>query len=188
MTRRENWTEDKWRVLFTNHCRSEKSKSAGNLIWPYRCPTLDVKWSTRYICPNVRQWTTERERQVLSDGQVCVCQALCFVDAFGWTLTLLVVVVVFFLSLKTYAHLPTHTIFSLHIHWPPYQLYEHACDYYYLKCCNRDDNCWTNKHTHSNTTRQDQSKAKQNFNKYISRTQRATSVCVCSLTTTVKIA
>lgn len=40
-----------------------------------------------------------------------------------------------------------HTISSPHIHWPPYQLYEHACDYYYLKCCNRDDNCWTNKHT-----------------------------------------
>ena len=52
---------------------------------------------------------------------VCVCQALCFVDAFGWTLTLPAVVVVFSFSLSfnTYAHIQSrpHTFIDHRINY-----------------------------------------------------------------------
>lgn len=70
------------------------------------------------------------------------------------------------LSLSTHKH----KIFYLNIYWPSYRLNEHACiDDHVQMRCNKDDNCWTNKSTLSNITRQDQSLTKQNkkFNKYI---------------------
>lgn len=80
----------------------------------------------------------------------------------------------FFLLLYRSTLVHKHKIFCLNIQWPPYQLYEHACDYYHLKWCNRDDNCWTNKYTHTLKHYQTGSVVKKTkFNKYI------THRCVC---------
>ncbi len=124
---------------------------------------------------NQKERERERKKRLLQYYWQVVCQALCFVDAFGWTLS------IFFLLLYRSTYMHKHKIFYPNIHGPSYQLYEHARDYYHLKWCNRDDNCWTNKytHTHSNITRQDQSLTKQKFNKYITHFYIEISIYVC---------
>jgi len=122
-------------VLFLEN----KIGSCYNSIWPYSCSILNVKWSTRYF-KNVQQWTREKETTTirLTSGMSSTL--------FCWRFRLNTLLF-FFLYRST--HMYKHKIFCPNIHWPPYQLYEHARDYYHLKWCNRDDNCWTNKYTHT---------------------------------------